>query len=404
MSRQRLLWINHFAVTSREAGGTRHAELSRELVKCGWDVTVAASDFNLQSRRYTRRPNVATRDVIAEIVDGVHFAWLLATPYETNNWLRGMNWLTFACAVREWARTQPPFDVVIGSSPHLFAAWAGLRIARHQKVPFVLEVRDLWPESLLAGGGRRGPLYVALDALSRHLYRAADRILVLARGNADYLIQQRRVPARRIAYIPNGADLSGFPAAGTRPTQPFTVVYAGAHGPANGLGAVLDAAERLRGENVRFLLVGDGPAKPLLVQDVIRRGLTNVEFRAPVPKKEMAAVFAKSSAGLMVLRESSLFAFGVSPNKLFDYMAASLPVVCNVSGDVAAMVAEAGAGEQAADASADALADAIRRLRRRSSVELSAMGASGRAWVEREHSRSRLAHRLDAVLRELTGS
>jgi glycosyltransferase involved in cell wall biosynthesis len=301
--------------------------------------------------------------------------------------------------------------VVIGSSPHLFAASAGLGVARRTRSRFVFEVRDLWPESILAVGGRRGPFYYLLAAIAKRLYRHAERVIVLARGSADYL-EQHGVPRERIAYVPNGvneamflggghaaADVNGAPGAAA---HPFTLIYAGAHGPANGLDVVLDAAECLRDDvGIRFLLVGDGPSKPALMQSAADRGLANVEFRPPVRKTEVAHLLGTADAGLMVLRPSPLFAFGVSPNKLFDYLAASLPVVCNVPGEVEGMLRDAGAGVQATDASAPALVSAIRELRARPASELRRMGAAGCEWVEREHSRARLAARLDGVLREL---
>ncbi len=402
VSRPSLLWVNHFAVTPAEGGGTRHFELGRELVRSGWGVTIAASDFNLHARRYTRRPAAESRESVSETVEGVRFEWLWASSYERNDWRRGRNWLTFASGVARWRLPVAP-SVVIGSSPHLLAAAAAARLATRHGVPFVLEVRDLWPESLLAAGGRVGPAYLALDALARRLYRRAERIMVLARGVGER-IHALGVPSDKIVYVPNGVDVSAFVASERRPPADdrFTVVYAGAHGPANGLDTVLEAAALLRDEpGLRFLLVGDGPAKGELEAKARARGLATVEFRPPVPKREMPALLATADAGLMVLRPSPLFAYGVSPNKLFDYLGAALPVVCNVPGDVAGMVRESGAGVQAVDASPSALAEAVLGLRKRGDLARRRMGEAGRAWVEREHGRPVLAARLDAMLRGL---
>ncbi len=396
-----LLWINHFAVSPSDGGGTRHFELARELITHDWCVTVAASDFHLHTRAYTRRPGPAFRTPIPEHLDGVDFLWLWSAPYTRNDWRRGWNWISFGQSLSRLQPNGSRPDVVIGSSPQLFAALAGARMASRLGVPFVLEVRDLWPESLLAAGGRKGPAYHTFGAMARYLYKRADRIVVLARGSADH-IARYGVDAKKIVYVPNGVDLNAFTKRPEGSAHSFTLVYAGAHGPANGLDAVLDAAELLRNNSrVRFLLVGDGPAKSVLRDDAARRNLTNVEFRDPVAKSEIPTLFVSADAGLMVLRDSPLFAYGVSPNKLFDYFGAALPVVCNVPGDVAGMVADAAAGEQAADSSGAALADAIRRLVARSPEERAKMGLAGRAWVAREHSRPVLAERLDGMLREL---
>jgi glycosyltransferase involved in cell wall biosynthesis len=402
--RGRLLWVNHFAVTMQEAGGTRHAGLARELVRLGWDVTIAASDFNLLTRQYSRRRSAGDRAPIVEMQDGVRFVWLWAAPYSSNDWRRGRNWLTFARSLKRWARQQSVFDIVIGSSPHLFAASAARDVARRSRARFVFEVRDLWPEGLVAGGGRKGPFYYLLDFIARRLYAHADRIIVLARGAAAYL-EKRGIRRAKLVYVPNGVDAAMLdtPELHQTVSRPFTIVYAGAHGPVNGLDTVVAAADALRNDSgIRFVLVGDGPAKAGLQESAAARQLTNIEFRSPVPKSEMPAVFAAADAGLMVLRDADLFSFAVSPNKLFDYLGAALPVVSNVPGEVAGMLAESKAGVQAANTSPGALVDAVRALRDRGAPELRRMGAAGREWVQREHSRTRLADRLDAALRELS--
>jgi glycosyltransferase involved in cell wall biosynthesis len=428
LSTPSLLWLNHFAVAPRDGGGTRHFELGRELTRRGWNVSIAAADFHLHSRQYTRRPSADHRAPIVEHLDQVRFHWIWSAPYSANDWRRAWNWASFAYAAwrqPSWSadpvgpghrpdRQHP--DVVIGSSPHLFAALAGERIARRLGVPFVFEVRDLWPESMLAVGGRKGAVYLTFDAIANYLYRRAQRVIVLSRGNREYLVR-RGLDERKVLYVPNGVDLDAFASCGmpaaSRERGDFTLVYAGAHGPANGLEAVLNAAERLRDRRcimegregrVRFLLVGDGPSKAALQAHAASRALDNVSFLDPVPKREMPALLARADAGLMVLRRAPLFEFGVSPNKLFDYFGAALPVVCNVPGEVATMVEQAGAGEQAVDDSGAALADAVLRLASRTPEERRAMGASARAWVAREHSRTVLAERLDHALRGVIGA
>lgn len=400
-ARPSLVVVNHFAVTPADGGGTRHFEMARELVaRHGWRTSVAAADFHNHTRRYTRRASSADRGVIREPLDGVDFLWLWTAPYERNDWRRAVNWLSFGRSLLRWDAGAGRPDVVIGSSPHLFAALAAERLAARWRVPFVLEVRDLWPESLLSSRGK-GPGYHALDGIARYLYRRARRIVVLARGSGSYLAE-RGVDPDKLVYVPNGVDVSAFGTVPRPARDTCTVLYAGAHGPANGLDVVLGAAEILRGEpRVRFLLVGDGAMKGELVRDRARRGLSNVEFRDPVPKMRMPELMAEADAGLMVLRDTPVFSYGVSPNKLFDYMGASLPVVCNVPGEVAGMVSASGAGEQAADASPAALADAVLRMSRRPPQERAAMGAAGREWVAREHGRPVLADRLDAALKPL---
>ncbi|HJP60067.1 MAG TPA: glycosyltransferase family 4 protein [Gemmatimonadaceae bacterium] len=394
-----VVWVNHFAAPPNESGGTRHFEIGRELVKRNVRVCIVASDFLLLSRSYSRRQNARDRRLIAEKIDGVTFAWVWASPYVSSTIARLLNWLSFARGVvRENLDAQRP-DVIIGSSPHLFAALAASRLATRLRVPFILEVRDLWPESLAAVTGRKGVGYHLFGALARHLYKRADHIMVLARGTATYL-EQIGIRADRIFFVPNGVDLESFNEGHASNHSGFTALYAGAHGPANGLDIVLEAAALLRARtDIRIVLVGDGPVKKALQETAMRGDLTNVEFRSPVPKRQMPQLLSEADAGLMVLKDAPLFSFGVSPNKLFDYLGASLPVICNVPGDVADILRESGAGEQAADSSPRALAEAVTRMADRTPAERALMGSAGREWVAREHSRPVLAQRLDSVLR-----
>lgn len=396
-----LLWVNHFAVGPDDGGGTRHFELARELTRLGWRVTIAASDFNLQSRTYSRRSGANDRRMIRESIEGVGFVWLWTFPYKTNNWRRALNWLSFSRGLR--ALRDNRFDIVLGSTPHLFAASGSSRLARSIGTPFVLEVRDLWPESLVAAGGRRGAFYHLLAHIAQRLYRAADSVVVFAEGVRDYLKQRKSVECE-IAVIPNGVDPSAFHDPQPSSSRETTFVYAGAHGPANNLETVLGAAELLRERtDIRFLLVGDGPHKSALVADAEGRGLSNVTFRPPVPKTAIPAVLGDADVALMVLKDSELFRFGVSPNKLFDYFAASLPVLCNVQGEIGRLVETLGAGMTVEAGSAEALAEGARSLADAGRSGRLEMGKSGRAWVERERSRPVLAARLDAALRRTWG-
>jgi glycosyltransferase involved in cell wall biosynthesis len=228
----------------------------------------------------------------------------------------------------------------------------------------------------------------------------------LAEGTGRYLIERGIDPAR-IGHVPNGVDVKAVhpkvPGSTSSGGDTTTLVYSGAHGPANALGVVLDAAAILAASKVpvRFVLIGDGPEKASLVASASAKALTNVEFREPVPKAELARILAGMDGGLMLLRDAELFSFAVSPNKLFDYLAAAIPVICNVRGEVAGMIRTSGAGIQTSDSSATALVDAILKLRALTIVERSRLGHAGRQWVEQNHSREIVGAHLDRFLRSV---
>jgi glycosyltransferase involved in cell wall biosynthesis len=291
--------------------------------------------------------------------------------------------------------------VFIGSSPHLFAAFGTWMAAAVRRVPFVLEVRDLWPESYTAVSGKTGGSVVRLlRAMADVLYRHASQIVVLAEPNRQH-IAARGVDINKIAYIPNGVDLDTFPINGRRPVAAETVfAYAGAHGPANGLEVVLLACLQLQEagrDDIRVVLMGDGPAKPALVELAQSRALRNVELRDPMPKAMVPSFLAEVDVGLMILAPVDLFTYGVSPNKLFDYLGANLAVVNNVPGLVADLVTEAGAGINCASGDPSALAAAMAEAADLLSDDRAAF-SSGREFVARNYERRTLARRLLGVL------
>lgn len=396
-------WVNQFAVTPDQPGGTRHHDMAAALRSRGYDVKVVASDLNLMSRRYTRRHDGTDRRMIEQDVAGVPFVWLPAGSYRSNDWRRAASMVVFAgYALRYLLRTAQRGDVIIGSSPQLLVALASRIAAFLRRATFVLEIRDLWPESLTGVSGQRSALAVLLRVLADALYRTSSAVIILAEGSRDSIVRHGG-PPKRIVYIPNGVDPDAF----SRPVGELpvslrwveehpTFVFAGAHGPANGLELVLDAACLLRergSEEIRVLLVGDGPIKHRLETDVERRGLTNVVFHDPIPKESIPSLLRRCAGGLMILEDVDLFSYAVSPNKLFDYLASDLPVITNVAGEVGRIVKQARAGVVVPPSDAAALADAIEQVAR-GGVEL----PRGSAYVREHHDRRRLASRLARVI------
>jgi glycosyltransferase involved in cell wall biosynthesis len=391
MKIRRVLVLNHFAAPVGAPGGTRHVELFGRLE--GWDATVLASNRNYLTRRTTRSRESLYRTV-----------W--TSRYSTNGLGRVLNWMTFAVTAFVVGLVGPKPDVVYASSPHLLAGLSGWALARLRRARFVLEIRDLWPR-LLADMGQlseRSLLYRLLSGLARFLYRRADAVVVMAKGVESELLAGGDVTKDRIRFVPNGADPEDFVSETPRDElrrafdlEGFVIVYAGAHGPANGLDLVLDAAAELKTDcpDVRFLLIGDGVAKAALMARAEHEGLSNVEFRASMPKNEIRPLFTAADAGVHVLADVPLFRYGVSPNKLFDYMAAGIPVITNTPGEVQELVAEAGAGLAVAP---DGLAGAVREMVAAGSERRAAWGRSGRTFIGTHRSRRALAGELEDLL------
>ena len=386
---RRVLVLNHFAAPRGAPGGTRHVELFGRLR--GWDARILTANRNLLDRRKV-------------VADGtVRPVWV--APHSGNGPTRVLSWLSYAVTSVVAGLRWGGADVVYASSPHLLAGAAGWCLSRLWRVPLVLEVRDLWPQVLVDMGtlGEGSLVHRVLRGLESFLYGRAQVVVVMAEGPRRTL-EARGVPADRLVLIPNGADPEDFrpprdraALRAERGLEGVVVAYTGAHGPANGLDLALDAAgelARVRPE-VRLLLVGDGVEKAALQRRAADEGLSNVTFVDAIPKEEVPALLGAVDIGLHVLADVPLFRYGVSPNKLFDYMAAGLPVLTNTPGEVADVVRTAGAGLAVEPGG---IAAGIRAMADAGPAQRRAWGEAGRCYVGASRSRTMLAGELQRVL------
>ncbi|MDJ1158186.1 glycosyltransferase family 4 protein [Chelatococcus sp. SYSU_G07232] len=401
----RILMVNHYAITPDQSGGTRHFTLARELVRQGHSVTIVASGAHYQGSGGT--VFAAGETMREEVVEGVRFLRLKTGGNQERTGARFLAMLDFA------RRLSAPLvrarigtvDIVYGSSPHLFAALAAYRLSRRNGTPFVLEVRDLWPESIVALGNvsERHPIVLIMGAIARYLYRRSDRIVTLLPGSEAHIL---RMGGRRAGAttIPNFVDIDLHE--GTAPPaarETFTITYAGTHGLANALDTLIDAAALARADeglsHVRFRLVGAGREKERLRERARAAGLDNVSFDDPVPKQEIGRVLAEADAFYLQLKPIALYRHGTSLNKLFDYMAAARPVL--FAADMPTNpIAACEAGITIPPEDPQALVQAIRRLVALPATERQAMGARARAHVIAHHGPRAMADRLIGVLRD----
>jgi len=393
--------VNHYALTPDRPGGTRHYDLGTELTKHGLKVKVFACDINLATRK---RTSLDEKELFrVEKWGDLEFVWINAVEYEQNNWKRIHNMFSFARNFQRVARQMPTRpDVIVGSSPHPFTGMAALKMARRFGARFWVELRDLWPQALIDMGGMTEGNAQAkgMRYMERKLYAAGERFIILAEGSAGYLVK-RGVPKEKILYIPNGVHLEHFKPSRSREESRakfgfnrFTIAYAGAHGPANALHTILESS-KTTGDQIEFVLVGDGPSKAELVAQ--GANLPNVRFMDPIPKEEIPNLLTAADAGVITLKDVEAFAYAVSPNKLFDYMGASLPVLCATPGDMARMVEKSGAGLVARAEDPGDLAEKAMALA--AAGNLAEMGRAGRDYVSANFSRQALAAKLAEELR-----
>ena len=403
-----VLYFHQYFATRRRSTATRSYELARRLVERGHRVTIVSRDTRMLEAGRDERP--AGRVVAREQVDGIDVLFLnvpYANRYPTAVRMASFTAFTLAASVAGALERKP--DVVFASSTPLTIGIAGLMTARAKRVPFVFEIRDLWPAVPVALGALKGGAAIkSAEWLERRLYDGAKRIVVLSEGSRDELAR-RGIPDEKLVFIPNASDLDVF-----RPDVVdetfrahhglegrFVALYAGAMGRANGLDQLVDAAGtllRLGDERVSIVAVGDGAERAKLAERAAVLRLRNLHFLPPVPKEQLAGIVGAADVTLTIFAPHPILETN-SPNKFFDSLAAGKPVVVNLDGWLRRIVEEHDAGVWVPAGNAEALAGALSVLAANPD-RVARMGQNARALAEREFGRDEMADRLAQTLED----
>jgi glycosyltransferase involved in cell wall biosynthesis len=404
----RILYIHQYFASRKGRTGTRSYEFSRYLVSRGHEVTMLTSGLANEEFPVCRKEPCCAHEI-----DGIRVLSVAAgynDPYlgtSLTGWQRLLKFYEFARAAVQVGKGLPAPDVVFATHTPLTVGRAGLALARYFHVPFVFEVRDLWPEALVNVGALNNPLAIWwLRRMARRIYHAADHIVALSPGMKEGVVQAG-VAGTKVTVIPNASDLDLFrPDLDGRAARErlalgrrFAAIYFGAMGTANGLEYVIEAAKILaeRGrDDIVLVLHGDGGKRKELENLVRRYGLTNVVFSPLVPDKgEVARLVAACDVCLTIYRAARERSW--SPNKMFDALAAGKPVLINVAGWLKEMVEGHDCGCYVDPGRPAALAEALEALSRQPEL-CRQMGANARALAQQEFDRSLLAKRLEDVL------
>jgi colanic acid biosynthesis glycosyl transferase WcaI len=429
----KILYVSQYFPPEMGAPAARAAELAHHWARAGHDVSVLTGfpnhptgvvppEWRSRLRRLIYQENAyqesATQENATHETAGrltVFRTWLWPLPNRKAH-ERMRNYASFCVSAALRGLTIPRSDVIVATSPQLLVGLAGWWLAFARQIPFVFEVRDLWPESLTAvgAGSDDSLLYHALAAVAKFLYQRADRIVVVAPAFREHLMLRWRVPGEKIAVVENGVETDLFapapPAADAAMRQQlgaegkFLVCYAGTMGMAHGLETLLDAAARLQRPNpeVLFLLVGEGAEKQRIKTLAQSRGLVNVHFLDQQPRERIPAFISASDACLVLLKKTDVFKT-VIPTKMLEFMSCSRPVILGVDGQARQIVEQAQAGLVIEPENAVALAQAIRQLA--ANRELAArLGQKGREHILRYFSRAQTAEKYIEVLQRVLGN
>jgi len=402
----RVLYFHQHFSTPEGSNGTRSYENARRLLDSGHHVTMVCGAAAMSKSGLAGPYTSGRRE---GLVDGIQVVEL-ELPYSNYQGFLSRTWTFLRFAWRSIVLAlRLDYDIVFATSTPLTAALPGIAACWLRRKPFVFEVRDLWPELPKAMGVIRNPIVLRLlDWLEYSAYHSARFVVALSPGIAQG-IRKRGIPESRVVTVPNASDLDLFAPDATQalPDIPgltreaFVATFTGAHGKANGLDAVLDAAAELRRrgrDDIRIVFIGDGKEKPGLKQRATRDQLSNCIFLDPMPKKALAQFLCRrANVGLMILSNVPAFYYGTSPNKFFDYLASALPILVNYPGWMAEMVVNEEIGIAVSPQDSSAFANALIRLAD-DRAATAAMGLRARAFAEREFLRSALSQRCVTVM------
>ena len=396
--RLKILYLSHYFPPEVNAPAVRVSEMAKHWSESGHDVTVLTGFPNHPAGIIPEE----YRGLIRAKEKNGNLKVIRTYLYAAANKgfvKRILNYLSFmSSAIVLGTPTVGKPDILIATSPQFFVAVAGYVISRIKGCKFIFEVRDLWPEEIVAVGAVKNKFVIKmLESIEMFLYRQADLVVAVAQGTIDTLIK-RGIPAKKLVLVPNGVDIEQFRNTNGSSSvrkqlkieDKFVVSYIGTHGMAHRLDTVLDAAAKLKNNNrIKFLFVGDGAEKKKLVERKKREKLDNVIFHDQIDRSRIPDFYAATDLFLVPLRKADLFTRNI-PSKIYEIMAAQKPMLIATNGESRRLVESAGAGIGITPEDSDELAAEIEHLQNDEELRHQ-MGQSGYAFVLANASRKRLA-------------
>ena len=352
----RILLVHQYFLEENDSGGSRWNEISKSWTDSGHEVVVISG--MMHANGFKKREEYKGKFFVKRLQNNIKvYRTHVSESYNSGFFGRFWGYCSFMLSSL-WAGlfiVRGKYDLILVTSPPLFVGVTGYILSRLKRIPLIFEIRDLWPESAIDTGVLTNKWIINLSlAFESFIYKKAKRINVLTPAFYNTLLDKKGVPADKLIMIPNAADfalsddlLQNFDSETFRKENHledyFVITYVGAHGVANHLDQVLDAAEVLADTNVLFLLIGQGMEKARLINDAQRRGLNNVRFLDSVPKQEVFKYILASDMGASILKRVDTFKT-VYSNKTFDYFSCKKPVLMAIDGVSRQLVEDANAG------------------------------------------------------------
>lgn len=405
-----ILYINHYAGSPEMGMEFRPYYLAREWIKMGHNVTIVAADF---SHLRVKNPDVSN-DFKLQKNDDIQYLWIKTGQYKGNGFARAFTMAQFVFKLllkSKWIASKFSPDVVICSSTYPIDTFVGQKICRvsAKKVKLVHEVHDLWPSTLTEVGGmtKFNPFVLIMQIGENSAYRHSDKVVSLAPLALPYMMQHG-LKKDKFIHIPNGVAEEEWKNSVNIPIQiekkllrlkenNFIVGYVGGHSISNSLDDIIDVADRMRNQNVKFVLVGDGIEKKRLMNTATSMNLKNIIFLPPVEKRMIPSLLKFFDCGFISAVPSPLYRFGTCMNKIFDYMAAGLPIICAIT-TPQSQVSEAKCGICLESGDIEGIVNSISQLSNKDNQDLKIFSQRGKEAVKNFYTYDKLAKQfLDSI-------
>ena len=405
---KKVFWfINQYASTPETGLGGRNFYIAQELARQGHTVYVIASSFN----HLLRKPkNFNEKFVLEKIEDNFTFIWVNVPSYDgTHNKQRVFNWFIFSWRLKGLVHLslEKP-DVIVHSSPSVFGYYGSKWLANFYKVPYVFEVRDIWPLTLIELGGysQKHPFIRMMQYVEDRAYKKSDLVFSNLINAVEHMVS-RGMDKKKFYWIPNGFSLSEMEqkealpenVLNLIPKDKFIIGYTGTIGVANAINDLIDAAYLLRdkAERIHFVLVGRGKEKNELINKCKKLELNNILFLDSIPKRQVQSIIQMFDCCFIGSQHLPIYRFGVSPNKVPEYLYSGKPIIHAFSGN-GCLISEANAGISIPSGEPEKIAQAINKMVAMSVSERAKLGENGKNFALKNLNYSNIAFRLNSII------
>jgi len=403
MKNKHITIINQYIGSPYHGMEYRHYYLAKNLIEQGYKVTLVSGSY---SHLFSSPPKI-TNNVEKEMIDGIEYLWIKVAKYKSSKSL-GRIWNMFYFAWKlNFLREIPPSHIIV-SSPSLFPVKTGVKLAKKFHTKFLFEVRDIWPQTLveLSSLSSSNPLIKLMEYYEKFAYKNADKVISLLPNAKEHFENQGMQPDKFV-YLPNGIEIEekeSVPLSSEMkekiPIDKFIIGYSGTIGIANNLDYLITVAEILKDHNeIHFLILGKGGEKQRLQNHVQKLALKNVTFLDTVSRGSVGSFLQEIDIAFISLLPEKLFKFGVSPNKVFDYMYAKKPILWAIEAGNN-LVEDAKCGVSVPLNDVIALKESILKLKGLQKEVLKELGQNGYTFVQKNHSYTMLATKLIEIIEE----